>query len=101
MQNILTQGNGVMTPTKKLSISVTDVMVMDTAASLNASDIRSSTGACMLVRLQAPNITKVSSIPIPSIKNGAAILIPINGIPQYIISPIAAKTKNNEEFKQN
>ena len=91
MQNILTHGNGVMTPTKKLSISVTDVIVMDTAASLKASDIRSSTGACILVRLQAPNITKVSSIPIPSIKNGAAILIPINGIPQYIIRPIAAR----------
>ena len=72
-----------------------DVIVMDTAASLNVSDILSGTGACNDVLRQAPSITNVSSIPIPSIKNGAAKLIPINGIPQYITRPqaeIVAKT---------
>ena len=33
-QNICTQGKGVITPIQKLSMSVMDVMVIDTAASL-------------------------------------------------------------------
>ena len=65
MQKILTQGNGVMIPIQKLSMSVIDVIVMDTAASVNASDIRSGTELCTEVRRQAPNITNVSSIPMP------------------------------------
>ena len=65
MQKIFTHGKGVMIPIQKLSISVMDVMVMDTAASVNASDIRSGTELCTDVRRHAPNITKVSSMPIP------------------------------------
>ena len=65
MQKIFTHGKGVMIPIQKLSISVMDVMVMDTAASVNASDIRSGTELCTDVRRQAPNMTKVSSMPIP------------------------------------
>ena len=53
-----------------------EVMVMDTAASLKVSDIRSGTGAWIEVRRQAPSMTKVSSIPIPNIRKGAARLIP-------------------------
>ena len=86
-----------MTPTKKLKQSVTDVMVTDTAASLNVSAIRSSTGAWMLVLLQAPNMTKVSSIPMPSIKNGAAMLMPMKGIPQYMINPMEAEKTNFQD----
>ena len=66
MQNILTQGNGVIIPIQKLSISVIDVIVMDTAASVNAIAILSGTLLWTDVRRHAPNITKVSSIPIPS-----------------------------------
>ncbi len=40
MQKILTQGNGVIIPIQKLSISVIEVIVIETAASVNASDIR-------------------------------------------------------------
>ena len=65
MQKIFTHGKGVMIPIQKLSISVIDVMVIDTAASVNASDIRSGTELCTDVRRHAPNITKVSSMPIP------------------------------------
>ena len=65
MQKIFTHGKGVMIPIQKLSISVMDVMVIDTAASVNASDIRSGTELCTDVRRHAPNITKVSSMPIP------------------------------------
>lgn len=52
-------------PMKKDIISVKDVMVMETAASLNVAAILSGTGLDMLVLLQAANMTKVSSIPIP------------------------------------
>ena len=65
MQKILTHGKGVMMPIQKLSMSVIDVMVMDTAASINASDIRSGTELCTEVLRHAPNITKVSSMPMP------------------------------------
>ena len=65
MQKIFTHGKGVMIPIQKLNISVMDVMVIDTAASVNASDIRSGTELCTDVRRHAPNITKVSSMPIP------------------------------------
>ena len=69
MQKIWTLGKGVMTPIQKLIMLVTDVMVMDTAASSNDADIRSGTGVCTEVRRQAPNITNVSSMPIPTIEN--------------------------------
>lgn len=53
---------------KKDIISVKDVIVIETAASLNVAAILSGTGLEMLVLLQAANMTKVSSIPIPIIK---------------------------------
>lgn len=53
---------------KKDIMSVRDVMVMETAASLNVAAILSGTGLEMLVLLQAANMTKVSSIPIPAIE---------------------------------
>lgn len=65
MQNILTQGNGVMMPIKKLSMSVTDVMVIETAASSKVIAILSTTDRWGEVRLHAPSMTNVSSMPIP------------------------------------
>lgn len=53
---------------KKLTISVTEVIVMDTAASLIIFDILSETLSLIDVLLHAANITKVSSIPIPDQK---------------------------------
>lgn len=55
-------------PIKRDIISVKDVIVMETAASLNVTAILSGTGLLILVLLQAANITKVSSIPIPVTK---------------------------------
>lgn len=66
MQKILTLGKGVITPTKKLNISVNDVMVMDTAESSKQLDIRLGTSSKGLVLRQALRKTKVSSIPMPS-----------------------------------
>ena len=43
MQNILTQGKGVIIPIQKLSMSVMDVMVIETAASVNAMAVLSGT----------------------------------------------------------
>jgi len=54
---------------KKDIMSVKDVIVMETAASLNVAAILSGTGLEMLVLLQAANMTKVSSIPIPAMNN--------------------------------
>ena len=95
-----------MTPTKKLSMSVTEVMVIDTAASLKVSLILSGTLACKEVRRHAPSITKVSSMPIPNIRKGAAKFMPIKGMPQYMIVPkeamvarIAEKTPNKPRTK--
>lgn len=65
MQKILTEGKGDMMPMKKDIMSVNDVMVMETAASLKVAAILSGTGLLMLVLLQAANMTKVSSMPIP------------------------------------
>lgn len=67
MQNILTDGNGDMMPIKKEIMSVKDVIVMETAASLKVFAMRSGTGLVMLVLLHAASTTKVSSIPIPAI----------------------------------
>jgi len=52
-------------PIQKLIMSVTEVMVIDTAASLSIRPIRSGTGRRTDVLLQAASITKVSSMPIP------------------------------------
>lgn len=68
MQKIWTEGKGDRMPMKKDIMSVKDVIVMETAASLNVAAILSGTGLEMLVLLQAANMTKVSSIPIPVIK---------------------------------
>lgn len=55
-----------MMPMKKETMSVTEVMVMETAASLRVLAMRSGTGSSMFVRRHAASITKVSSIPIPA-----------------------------------
>lgn len=65
-------------PMKKDIISVKDVMVMETAASLNVAAILSGTGLEILVLLQAASMTKVSSIPIPVIKRHAQLTITIS-----------------------
>lgn len=52
-------------PMKNESISVTEVIVMDTAASDNIIAILSGTESFGDARLHAANITNVSSIPIP------------------------------------
>lgn len=65
MQNMVTDGKGLKIPIQKLKKSVTEVIVIETAASLNIWAILSGTGVLMDVRLHAANITKVSSMPIP------------------------------------
>lgn len=91
MQKIVTDGKGLKTPIKKLKKSVTDVIVMETAASLNIWAIRSGTDVLIDVRRQAANITKVSSIPMPIIRNGAAKLIPMKSTPKYMQTPNAQR----------
>lgn len=68
MQNIVTDGKGLKIPIQKLKKSVTEVIVMDTAASLNICAILRGTGSFIDVRRQAASITNVSSIPIPEKK---------------------------------
>jgi hypothetical protein len=65
MQNMRTDWKGLMMPIQKLIMSVMEVMVIDTAASLSIRPILSGTGRCTGVRLHAPSITNVSSMPIP------------------------------------
>lgn len=65
MQKIWTEGNGEKIPMKKDSMSVIEVMVMDTAASDNMTAIRSGTSSLWEARLHAASITNVSSMPIP------------------------------------
>lgn len=65
MQKIWTEGKGVMTPIQKLIMFVTEVIVMETAASSKEADILSGTDEWIEVRRHAPNMTNVSSIPIP------------------------------------
>lgn len=69
MQKICTEGNGEKIPMKKDNISVTEVIVIDTAASDNMTAIRSGTSSLCEARLQAASITNVSSMPIPERKN--------------------------------
>lgn len=66
MQKIWTDGNGENIPIKNDNISVTEVIVIETAASDNIIPIRSGTGNFGEARLHAANITNVSSIPIPA-----------------------------------
>lgn len=68
MQKIVTDGNGLKIPIVKLKKSVTEVMVMETAASPNISAILWGTGVFMDVLLQAASMTNVSSIPTPKCK---------------------------------
>lgn len=68
MQNNCTDLKGLKTPMKKLTVSVTDVIVIETAASLKVRPILSGTDLVTDVLLHAANITKVSSIPIPERK---------------------------------
>lgn len=65
MQNICTDGNGEKIPMKNDNMSVTDVIVIETAASDNIDAMRSGTGSFGEALLHAANITKVSSMPIP------------------------------------
>lgn len=65
VQNICTDGNGLMIPIQNDTISVSDVIVIDTAASDNIKPIRSGTDSFGDVRRHAANITNVSSMPIP------------------------------------
>lgn len=63
MQKILTDGNGLMIPIQNETISVNEVIVIETAASDNITAIRSGTSNLTDVRRHAANITNVSSIP--------------------------------------
>lgn len=65
VQKIRTEGNGLMMPIQKDIMSVSDVMVMDTAASDIVSAIRLSTPHLGEVRRHAASMTKVSSMPMP------------------------------------
>lgn len=80
MQKICTEGKGDRMPIKKDIMSVKDVMVMETAASLNVAAILSGTGLLMLVLLQAANITKVSSIPIPVNQKISLVLVTLRPV---------------------
>jgi len=68
MQKSCTERKGLYIPMKKDTMSVTDVMVMETAASERQRPIRSGTGKVTGVFRQAANITNVSSIPTPATK---------------------------------
>lgn len=89
MQKIVTDGNGLKIPIQKLKKSVTDVIVIETAASLNICAILSGTGVLIDVLRHAASITNVSSIPMPIIRNGAAKLMPIKSTPAYMQTPKA------------
>lgn len=65
LQKIWTDGNGLIIPIQNEMISVSDVIVIETAASDIMIPMRSGTSSLTDVRRQAANITNVSSIPIP------------------------------------
>lgn len=65
MQKIWIDTNGPLTPIMKEIMSVSDVMVIETAASDIVIPMRSGTLSLTEVRRQAANITNVSSIPMP------------------------------------
>lgn len=75
MQNIRTDGKGDIIPVKSDIISVTDVIDIDTAASLRVSAILIGTGLITFVLRQAASITKVSSIPIPLLTKNVIIFL--------------------------
>lgn len=58
-------GNGLNFPMQKLTMSVTEVMVIDTAASDNVLASLSGTSMVTGVRRHAANMTNVSSMPMP------------------------------------
>lgn len=62
---MLTDGKGVMVPIMKEMKLVTDVIVIDTAASAYVWPILSDTDIVGDVRLHAANNTNASSIPTP------------------------------------
>lgn len=74
MQKICTDGKGEKIPIKKETVSVKDVIVIETAASLSIFAIRSGTDWVKSVRLHAANMTNVSSIPTPKIQKSRLIL---------------------------
>lgn len=65
VQKILTDRKGLIMPIRNEMKSVTEVMVIETAASDIIRPIRSATGILALVRRQPASITKVSSMPMP------------------------------------
>jgi hypothetical protein len=91
MQNIWTEGKGETMPMKKETISVTDVMVMETAASLNVCAIRSGTGSIIFVLRHAASMTKVSSIPIPVVKISAQLWLGMCGTRLWKVSRLSGK----------
>lgn len=64
-QKIFMLGKWDSIPIQRLTISVTEVIVMETAASAIVAANRSGTEAVIGVLRQAASITNVSSIPIP------------------------------------
>lgn len=58
-------GNGLNFPMQKLTMSVTEVMVIDTAASDSVLANLSGTSMVTGVRRHAANMTNVSSMPMP------------------------------------
>ena len=80
-QNILTHGNGVITPHMKLKKFVNEVTVIETAASLKHRPIRSGTDRCGDDRCHELRTTNVSSIPIPKSRKGAARFKLMNSTP--------------------
>lgn len=69
VQKIRTDWNGLKMPIQNETISVTEVIVIDTAASDIIRPMRSGTLSFIEVRRHAANITNVSSIPIPEWMN--------------------------------
>lgn len=65
VQKIWTDGNGLIMPIQKEIMSVSEVIVMLTAASDIMWPIRSGTDSFTDVRRQAASMTNVSSIPMP------------------------------------
>lgn len=58
-------GNGLNLPIQKLTMSVTEVIVIDTAASDSVLANLSGTSMVTGVLLHAANMTNVSSMPMP------------------------------------
>ena len=65
---MFTEGKALVIPIKKLNMSVTDVIVTETAASESIKAVRFGTLSFKDDRRHADNITNVSSIPTPKKK---------------------------------